>query len=132
MRSSRAKLVVAGCLLAIPAALVPAAVGWADPAGCGASNGGIESLSDGQLFTFGAGTCDTTAYGNLQVEIKHDLTLRPDPVVDHANDIGSFRIYATSTASCDNGWRTATYYGRTFFTTDTTYHDSSHRKLTVC
>jgi hypothetical protein len=132
MRSRSAKLVVAGCLLAVPAALVPAAIGWADPAGCSAGNAGISSLNDGQLATSGSGSCDTTAYRNLQVEIKHDLSLRPDPVVDHANDVGSFRIYAVGVQSCDNGLRTATYYGRTFFTTNTTYHDSSHRSLTVC
>jgi len=132
MSLSKLGVVAGGCLLAVPTGLVLGGAAWADPAGCSAANGGITTLSNGELYTFGDGSCDTSAYRNLQVEIKHDITGRPDPAVDHSNDIGSYTYYATSVASCDNGWRTAKYYGRTFFRTNTTYHDSTHRSLLVC
>ncbi|WP_431932491.1 hypothetical protein [Micromonospora sp. RP3T] len=126
----RIKIVLAGALLALPTAAIAGSAAFADPAGCSAATTSF-GLSSGELRALGEGRCSTSANRNLQVGVKQDLSLQPDPVVTHTNDNGSKTYYSGVAQSCDSG-NTSTYYGRTFFTTNTTYHDSSHKKLTVC
>ncbi|PTA44017.1 hypothetical protein [Micromonospora sp. RP3T] len=125
------KLVLVSALLAIPGAALTGMAAYADPSGCSASTTDFGLDSGKKLQATGEGLCSTSASRNLQVEIKQDLSLQPDPVVAHGNDSRTAKSYASTVVSCDNG-NTATYYGRTFFTTNTTYHDSTHRRYTVC
>lgn len=114
---------------ALSAGIVPA-VAWADPPSC---TGGTRSftISGGSMTAAGEGFCNA-AYGRtLRVEIKHDINFRPDALVAADQDQGNKKNYSKSVNSCDNG-NYATYYGRTFFTEYTTYHDSAHHKWHVC
>lgn len=127
----RIALLIAGAILALPAAGVVGSAAFADPSGCTAAVPDFGVNSAGRLQALGEGHCGTSANRNLQVEVKHDLSVQPDPVVVHANDVRSSTYYSATPAGCDNG-NTANYYGRAFFTTKTTYHDTTSRKFSVC
>lgn len=127
----RLKIVIAAALLAIPAAATVGSAAFADPSGCTAAITGFGLNSSKELHANGEGRCSTSANRNLQIEIKQDLSVQPDPVALHSNDVGNKTYYAADPAGCDNG-NTASYYGRAFFTTNTTYHDTKPHKYTVC
>ncbi|MGH3715243.1 MAG: hypothetical protein ACRDT4_17535 [Micromonosporaceae bacterium] len=85
------------------------------------------------LHAIGEGTClSSGTYRVLEVEIKQDLAFRPDPVAMKSSDPGYQTYYRASVSGCDNGWRTATYYGRTYFRNYTDYDDTSHKSYRVC
>jgi hypothetical protein len=125
------RLIAAGCLLAIPAAGLVATAAWADPAGCSTRTASFGLQSNRTLAVLGEGSCNSVASRNLQVGIKQDISFAPDPVVTHSNDNNNASFFSVFAESCDNG-RTASYYGRTFFTTNTTFHDSAHHNFSVC
>ncbi|AGL17182.1 hypothetical protein [Actinoplanes sp. N902-109] len=127
----RLKIVMAAALLALPAAAAVGSAAFADPSGCSAAITGFGLTSASKLYANGEGRCSTSANRNLQIEIKQDLSLQPDPVALHSNDTGSKTYYAANPSGCDNG-NNASYYGRAFFTTNTTYHDTSAHKYSVC
>lgn len=107
-----------------------AVTAFADPAGCGAL--GAISFDSGGLMTGTAeGSCNSSQTRSLRVEIKRDVSFSPDVLVAANTQTATTNSYYVQVYSCDNG-RTATYYGRGFFTTNTTYHDSSHRSAHVC
>ncbi len=125
------RLAIVGCLLAVPIAAGVGSVAFADPSGCSASTDQFYLQGNSSLAAQGSGSCSSSANRNLQVEIKHDISFQTDPVVTHGNDVTTGTYYSVFVESCDNG-NYATYYGRTFFTTNTTYHDSAHHTYQVC
>lgn len=76
------------------------------------------------------GSCNSSQTRSLRVEIKQDLSFSPDPLVAANTQTATTNSSYVQVRSCDNG-KTATYYGRGFFTTTTTYHDSSHNRWHV-
>lgn len=131
MNTNITRKAAAGALaLGIVGAVVPAAAAWAEPAGCTSSVTGSTS-STGLLRADGRGTCSGSATRTLRVEIKQDIPLQTDPLLAAATDYGTKTSYAKSVTSCDGG-RTANYYGRAFFTTNTTYHDTASTRQTTC
>ena len=107
-----------------------AAAAFADPPGCGAL-GAININSSGFMTGTAEGSCNTSQTRTLRVEIKHDISFRPDSLVAANSETATSQSYYVQVGSCDGG-NTATYYGRGFFTSYTTYHDSSHQKWHVC
>ena len=106
------------------------AVAFADPPGCGAA--GSISINGGGLMTGTAeGSCNTSQTRSLRVEIKHDVAFQTDPLVAANTQTSTSQGYYVQVNSCDNG-NTATYYGRGYFTSYTTNHDSGHQKWHVC
>jgi len=77
------------------------------------------------------GSCGTSETRSFRIEIKHDLTLRPDPVTAANEQRRTSTSYSVSVSTCDHGV-TASYYGRSFFTSSPTYHDSAHHYLHTC
>lgn len=77
------------------------------------------------------GSCNASQTRSLRVEIKRDVSFSPDALVAANTQTATSTSYYVQVRSCGNG-STATYYGRGFFTTNTTYHDSSHRNAHVC
>lgn len=119
------------CSLALIAGVLPVAVAWADPSRCRADTTSFDISSIGQMRAQGEGNCAEDATRTLRVEIKHDINFRPDALVAANSQTSKGTYYNRVVSSCDNG-NYATYYGRTFFTTNTTYHDSDHHKWHVC
>ena len=109
--------------------LVPAAA-WANPAGCGNAVSGSTS-SIGQLKATATGSCAGKATRTMRAEIKRDRSGIPDALVAANSTTVYGTSYSTSVASCDGGTR-ATYYGRGFFTTNSTYRDTAHTVQTSC
>ncbi|MGI9149849.1 MAG: hypothetical protein ACR2IK_25445 [Chloroflexota bacterium] len=106
------------------------AAAYADPPGCGALS--VINVSSGGLMTATAeGSCNASQTRSLRVEIKHDESFAPDPLVAANTQTATSQSYYVQVSSCDHG-NTATYYGRGYFTSYTTYHDSSHQKWHVC
>lgn len=107
-----------------------AAPALANPAGCTHTVTGSTS-ANGQLNAYGNGSCSGVATRTLRVEIKHDLTARPDSLVAaNSSTVTGTRFFA-SVSSCDGG-NTATYYGRSFFTSDSDYADTAHTQQHTC
>ena len=121
-----AALVAAG--LAVPA---PA---WAEPTGCSHDYPHFYLTGASGRYLMNAessGNCTTYATRDFRVEIKHDIAFQPDPLVSHADDYSYDNYFYAHTQTCDNGNR-AKYYGRSFFTSSATYHDSSHYTVDAC
>jgi hypothetical protein len=104
---------------------------YADPAGCVAATTSFTQLAGRILFAGGEGDCTSVKSLTLQVEIKRDVSLLPDALVTSDNEYANGKQWSLPLSSCDHG-KSGTYYGRTFFTTNTTYHDSAHRAYTAC
>lgn len=117
-------------LLGSLGAVVPTVAAWAEPAGCSSSVSGSTS-STGLLQATANGSCAGNASRTLRVEIKQDLSAQPDPLLAANSDYHYGRTYSASVSSCDHG-RTAYYYGRGFFTSNSTYHDTAHTRQTTC
>lgn len=116
---------VAGLLLGLPA------IAWSEPAGCTSKNVDFYVDSTGYMTNTGSGQCSAAATRTLRVEIKQDISFQPDPLVAANSDYGTKTQYYQTVGACDHG-KTATYYGRTYFTSSPTYHDSTHYKKHVC
>lgn len=122
--------VIIATLLAAVSIGIPA-LAWAEPVGCTSRNDDFHVDSVGFMTNEGSGTCAGVATRTLRSEIKQDLNNRPDALVSAGSYNYTGKSYFAYTGSCDRG-KTATYYGRTFFTTSSTYHDSSHYYKHVC
>lgn len=85
----------------------------------------------GLMTSRGTGTCTVALTRTFREEIKQDKSFQTDPLVAANSDNGTKTSYAATVTSCDNH-NNATYYGRSFFTSATTYHDSGHIKAQVC
>lgn len=120
--------VVAAAGLAVPTQA------WAEPSGCthdiphfyltGASGRYLMHASS-------TGNCSSFATRTFRVEIKHDIAFQPDPVVSHADDYDYNTYFEAHTQTCDSG-NNAKYYGRSYFVSSATYHDSSHYNVDTC
>ena len=120
--------VVAAAGLAVPAQA------WAEPSGCTHSYPqfwvvGVSGRYS--MHSWGDGSCSTNATRTFRVEIKHQISLQPDPLVSHSEDYDNNTYYAAQTDTCDHG-KTAKYYGRSFFTSSPTYHDSNVIYVDAC
>ena len=118
-------------MLAIGAGVGFAQSAFAQPAGC--TNNPTLASADGNGLMHASSTahCSSSLGRTLRVEIKHDEAITPDPLVAANTSVSNGPSYGISVSSCDNG-NTATYYGRGFFTSNSTYYDSSHQKWHVC
>jgi len=116
--------------IGLAAAVVPAGAASAEPAGCSSAVSGSTS-SIGLLQATATGSCSGSATRSLRVEIKQDLSGQPDPLLSANSDTGTKTSYRASTSSCDHG-RRSYYYGRGFFTSNSTYHDTAHTLQTTC
>lgn len=123
---------ILGAVLAVGVitAVAPAIAAYAEPAGCTSSVSGSTS-NTGLLRADGKGSCSGSATRTLRVEIKQAIPQQTDPLLAAASDYGTKTSYAKSVTSCDNG-KTAYYYGRAFFTTNTTIHDTATTRHTTC
>jgi hypothetical protein len=130
-RVMAAKLYVGAVLVTAVAGMVPAAAAYAsDPSGCSASTTSFGASNTGVMTAKGSGTCSGSATRTLRVEIKHNLTVRPDSLVAAQEDNHTGKSFAATVSSCDHG-NSAEYYGRTFFRGGD-YHDSSHKHIDTC
>jgi hypothetical protein len=107
-----------------------AVTAFADPAGCGAL-GVINIDTGGQMRGTAEGSCNASQTRSLRVEIKRDVSFSPDALVAANTQTATTTSYYVQVYSCDGG-KTSDYYGRGYFTTNTTYHDSSHQHWHVC
>ena len=114
---------------AILVAALPA-VANADPAGCGGS-GAAGINGNGYMTGTGEAGCNGVATRTYVIEIKQDISGQPDPKVAGNSQQAYTNSYYVQVSSCDHG-KTATYYGRGYFTTNTTYHDGAHQHWHVC
>lgn len=112
------------------AIIVPVVAAWAEPAGCSSRVSGY-TTSNGKLVADGYGDCNGRATRTLRTEIKQSLGSRPDPLVAANEDRHYGRSYHSHVETCDNG-KTAYYYGRAFFTINSTYHDTETTRQTTC
>ena len=110
--------------------LVPAVAAWANPANCNNTISGSTS-SIGQLRATAGGTCLGSATRTMRAEIKRDRSGLPDPLLAANSTTVYGTRYSTPVAACDGG-RRDTYYGRGFFTTNSTYRDTAHTVQTTC
>lgn len=110
--------------------VIPAAVAWAEPAGCSSRVTGYTS-SIGQLVADGYGSCNGSATRTLRTEIKRAISGSPDPLLAATSDTHTGTSYHSHTTSCDHGL-TEYYYGRAFFTLNSTYHDTATTRQTTC
>jgi hypothetical protein len=106
------------------------ATAHADPTGCGGaayigiSNTGVMT-PPGKRAAMGLPPAPTGSRS------KQDISFQTDLVVAANSQTGQGRGYYVQVSSCDNG-KTANYYGRGFFTTYTTYHDTASNRWHVC
>lgn len=112
------------------AAVVPSGVASAEPAGCSSAVSGSTS-SIGLLQATATGSCSGSATRTLRVETKQDISFQPDPLLSANSQTATTTRYSVPTSSCDHG-RRAYYYGRGFFTSNTTYHDPASTLQTTC
>lgn len=116
--------------VAAASVIVPATVAWANPAGCSNSSvGGTSSI--GELQESARGTCAGNATRTMQAEIKRDIANYPDALVSKNDRTVYGTRYSTPTSACDHGM-TAVYYGRGFFTVESTYADTAHTMQHTC
>jgi hypothetical protein len=125
-------LVLAAALVLFGIAVPTAA--WAEPSGC--SHDWPDFCTSGSagfnlMNAQSTGTCSTTATRTFRVEIKHVMGLWPDALVSHADDLEYGTRYGARTTTCDAG-NSANYYGRSFYTSSATYHDSAHQHVETC
>jgi hypothetical protein len=107
---------------------------WAEPTGCSHTKPSFWLSGASGRYLMNAqstGTCSSYSVRTFRVEIKHDISFSPDPVVSHAEDSGNDRYFEADTHTCDAG-DSGTYYGRSFFTQNATYHDSDHFHVDAC
>jgi hypothetical protein len=127
----RLAALTAGTVLAAGMGIGFATSAFADPAGCTIPQPSIALSGTGLMTAHTQASCSAKATRTLRVEIKHDEAITPDVLVAANTQQANATAYSVSVSSCDNG-NTATYYGRGFFTTNTTYHDSTHHSYHVC
>ncbi|MEW1724212.1 hypothetical protein [Streptomyces sp. NPDC093109] len=113
---------------AATASAAPAAV--AKPAGCSTPKPSLTE-SNGLLKGRGTSTCDTSLTRTLQVEIKWNKSVFPDPLTAKSADSGTKKKYDAQVSSCDGGAKRG-YYARTYFTRDDNHHDTKPRDIRSC
>jgi hypothetical protein len=127
----RRRFAVSAAIAAAAAVLLISALSAsAEPPGCSSSVVGSTS-SLGLLQATASGSCAGTATRTLRVEIKQDITLQTDPLVAANSQTATAKSYRVAVSSCDHG-KTATYYGRGFFTSQSTFHDTAHTRQHTC
>jgi hypothetical protein len=129
----RKRSLVFAAALVISGIAVPTAA-WAEPSGCSHDTPSFWTSGTAGFNLMNAqstGTCSTVATRTFRVEIKHDISFAPDPLVSHADDYENGTRYGARTTTCDAG-ASATYYGRSFYTSSASYHDSSHQHVDTC
>ena len=116
--------------IGLAAAVVPAGAASAEPAGCSSAVSGSTS-SIGLLQATATGSCAGAVTRTLRVEIKQAIPGQPDPLLAANSQTATTTSYRVSVSSCDNGKRSY-YYGRGFFTSNSTYHDTASTLQTTC
>ena len=119
-------LSVASFGLSIGAATIAAA----DPAGCDASKTTVGLTDNGRVYGEGFGSCEDRALRYFRTEVKWNKSWSPDPLVA-GNAVSGYTNWHGFVATCDHG-NTRGYYGRTFWTSGSDYHDSSPRDIHAC
>jgi len=133
----RAGTLALGAAMAVGLVTVPASSAVAEPAGCShdvyfwttysyTKNGTAYYL----MHTDSVGSCTTSAYRTLRVEIKAD-GWPTDPLVAANSSSGTGTSYYAHVQSCDKE-NYKSYFGRAFFTQSPTYRDSSPRAVRTC
>jgi hypothetical protein len=102
----------------------------ADPAGCGGS-AVIGVSGTGLMGANGEAGCGAVVTRTWVIEIKQDIQGQPDPLVAKNSQQATTNSYFVRVTGCDHG-KTARYYGRAYFTTNTTYHDTASNLWHVC
>ncbi len=103
----------------------------ADPSGCSAPLPTLTFDSGNNMTVKGTASCSATSTRTWRVEIKYQKTLSPDPTVGGSSYTAATRSYSRSYTTCDDG-AAHPYYGRSFFSTNTTYHDSATQDKRSC
>lgn len=128
---ARATVVASSAVLAASLGVVVAQAAFADPAGCKVATPSFTLNSTGHMTAKATASCSGSATRTLRVEIKHVEAITPDVLVAANEQDKTGTSYSVSVNSCDNG-NTAKYYGRGFFTSTSTYHDSAQHNWHVC
>jgi len=129
MRRRKTVLLALAFATALASGATLASSAQAEPAGC--QDAASLSGTGGVLSAIAGGACETKATRTLKVEIKWDKALSPDPLVDSAYTTTTSTTYSIGISTCDHG-NTRSYYGRSYFTTNTTYHDTATQKIKAC
>lgn len=132
--SQRETLIAVATVLALAGGTAVAAPALAEPSGCGHSSNFYATKASGNRYLMTAeswGSCNTSAYRTLRVEIKQDLSGQPDPLVAANSDSRTGTSYYAVVSSCDNR-NTRVYYGRGFYTQSATYIDTPHYSVSAC
>jgi hypothetical protein len=108
-----------------------AQVAFADPSGCSVPNPSLTVDGTGYMTGKGTARCSGAATRYFRAEIKQAISFQTDPLVSGNTVQSNGPSYSASTSSCDHG-NVKTYYARTFFTSNTTYHDSGHQTVHTC
>ena len=131
MKFSRQLVLLTAASLATSGVVVATATSaFADPNGCKVGTPGFSS-PNGLLTGSASGSCSASLTRSLRVEIKQDLSFRPDPLTAANEDNGTKKSYSVRVMSCD-GHNNSTYYSRAFFTSVSDYHDSAHHDVQTC
>ena len=103
----------------------------AQPTGCSANAISLTQATNRSMTSSTSSTCQTELSRTIVAEIKWDKNAAPDPLVAKNSSTWTGKSRSVQVTSCDNG-NTRSYYGRGYFTTSTTYYDTTPRHLTAC
>lgn len=96
----------------------------AEPPGCSSREVGSTS-SSGLLISNAYGTCSASITRVLESQVWQDISGGPDKLLAANGPQYTGTSYHTVAETC-NGGKTLRYYGRAYFTTNETQHDSPH------
>jgi hypothetical protein len=112
-------------------AILAATEAQAQPAGCTRNTISLTASAAGALTASTSAICNTTANRTIVAEVKWDKAWAPDPLTAKNSRNLTGTNYSVSVTTCDGG-NTRGYYGRGYFTSNTTYYDTSPRDITTC
>ena len=104
----------------------------AQPSGC--TDNAISLTVNAQtksMTSSTSSTCATNGNRTIVAEIKWDKAFAPDPLVAKNSSTSNILNRSVSVSTCDGG-NTRGYYGRGYFTANTTFWDTSPRVITTC
>jgi hypothetical protein len=129
--SKKAGGLVLAVVVATGGGVVAAQSAQADPSGCTTNKPTITDNGAGLLTGKGTATCRVSATRTLVGEIKWDKNLFPDPKTASNSTYGSKKSYSVTVKTCDHQNKRK-YYARTFFSSGSDYHDSTHKTIKTC
>jgi hypothetical protein len=119
---------LAAAVLGLAMLVIPAA--HANPEGCLVTSS-MSVANNGQLTAYAEGNCVTSETRTVAAEVKWDKALSTDPLVARSSRQSTGKRHWASVTTCDYGRRRG-YYARGYFTTNTSYKDTSPRDATAC